>query len=311
MNGYCLCKYMSFCNDIKSQLAEIKTPKRLRLPLIYGMLMFGRSFSYNKIGIQTSSGDMAELYSSLLRECFKAETETKRSNGARPTFRATVTSDTDRLRILAAFDFGMYTGAFNSSVFEPPGSEAAFIRGAFLACGSINDPERGYRAEFSVRSEQAATALRDMLNKNEVPANKAKRGSAFSVYTGSSEGVINLLTLLGATERSLELIETTIMKSVKNNMNRARNCDNANISKTVEASIAQRQAIAYLEQTGRLQTLEAPLYTAAVLRRDNPDLSLHELCRLSPEPITVSGLNHRLQKLMELYNEANESRDKK
>lgn len=294
---------MSFCADIKAQLAGIRSPKRCKLPLIYGFLLFGRSFSYNRISLQTSSREVSEYYAALLGECFSAAVQSKEGGGKRPTFCVSVPSETDRLKILAAFDFGICGGAVNRDILECPGGEAAFIRGAFLACGNVSDPEKGYRADFSVKTGAAASELSELLLENGIESHISKRGNGFCVYVGSSSSVTDLLTLLGVTERSLRLIETTIVKSLKNNMNRARNCDNANISKTVEASIAQRTAISYLEKTGRLQTLEAPLYSAAVLRMNNPDASLSELCRLSREPITVSGLNHRLHKIIDIYNE--------
>ena len=93
------------------------------------------------------------------------------------------------------------------------------------------------------------------------------------------------------------------MKSVKNNINRANNCDSANISKTVEASIKQRAAIEYLRKTDRLDSLPEELLKAALLRESNPEATLKELCAVSDEHITVSGLNHRLNKIIEIYNE--------
>ena len=92
-------------------------------------------------------------------------------------------------------------------------------------------------------------------------------------------------------------------KTVKNKINRANNCDSANISKTVEASIRQRAAIENLQKTDRLDSLPEELYRAALLRRNNPDSTLKELCTISDEHITVSGLNHRLNKIIEIYNE--------
>lgn len=302
---------MSFCSDIKTQLSEIKISEKQKLSLAYGMLLFGKNFSYSSIGLQTASRQSAELYYSLLNECFGIAGVKSEGGNARKNFRISVPSDTDRLKILASLDYGMHSEIINNSIIHKSGGDAVFIRGAFLSCGNINAPNSGYRAEFAVKSKPLADELEKMLIKNGISVRISKRGNGFTVYTGSSDGVINLLTLLGATERSLNLIEITILKSVKNNMNRARNCDNANISKTVEASITQRRAIAYLEKTGKLQTLEPPLYMAAVIRRDNPELSLKQLCKLSPEPITPSGLNHRLQKIIELYHEAIESRRNK
>ena len=108
---------------------------------------------------------------------------------------------------------------------------------------------------------------------------------------------------MGAQKHSLMIMDTKIMKSVKNNINRARNCDSANISKTVEASIKQRTAIEYLKQTDRLESLPHELLAAATLRLNNPDATLKELCKISPEPLTLSGLNHRLSKIIEIYEE--------
>ena len=91
------------------------------------------------------------------------------------------------------------------------------------------------------------------------------------------------------------------MKSVKNNINRARNCDNANISKTVEASIKQRTAIEFLEKADRLYSLPQELLDVALLRKNNPEATLKELCKISKTPISLSGINHRLKKIIEIY----------
>ena len=96
-------------------------------------------------------------------------------------------------------------------------------------------------------------------------------------------------------------MNTKIVKSVKNNINRRGNCDSGNISKTVEASIKQRTAIEFLRKKGMLYSLPKELIHAATLRSQYPDATLKELCRLSEEAITISGLNHRLKKIIEIY----------
>ena len=123
------------------------------------------------------------------------------------------------------------------------------------------------------------------------------------VYIKRNEMITNLLTLIGASMRSLELIEMSILSSVKNNMNRAANCDNANLDRMVEASIKQRNAIDFLDKKGILQTLDEGLQYAARLRRENPEMSIKELCLISSEPISPSGLSHRLKRLVDLYGE--------
>lgn len=292
---------MSFCFDVKNELAGIRPPKRCKLPLAYGFLLFGRSFSYKRISMQTANAEMAEYYCRLINEIYKAQTLTEQGGGARPTYRASVPSDTDRLRILASFDYGMHDGMINRELIAEPNAAASFIRGAFLSCGNVSDPEKEYRADFSIRDEALAYEFKALLEENYISAAVSRRGTGYVVYLRRSEMITNLLTLMGLSDRSLQLIETTILKSVKNDMNRARNCDNANISKTVEASINQRIAIEFLEKTGRLEVMPEQLQAAARLRRENPEASLQELCRLSPEPITVSGLNHRLRRIIEEY----------
>ena len=124
----------------------------------------------------------------------------------------------------------------------------------------------------------------------------------FLLYASSkSEMISNLLTFMGASSRSLELIESSILKSVKNNQNRGRNCDSANIGRTVEASLKQRKAIKYLKDNAYFESMPPELILAANLRVENPNSSLKELCSLSKDPITVSGLNHRLKRIVEFY----------
>ena len=141
------------------------------------------------------------------------------------------------------------------------------------------------------------------MAKHSVAANLSARGKGFVVYIKRSEMIINLLTLMGASMRSLELIETTIIKEANNKTNRMFNCDGANIKKTIEASIKQRQAIEYLKNRDILSSLPEELISAAQIRLDFPEASLKELCKNSKEPITVSGLNHRLNKIIEIYND--------
>lgn len=292
---------MSFCADLKKELIRLKTPACCRLSLAYGLMLFGRSFSYKKISIQTANSCVAEGYRDIVKQAYKADVSLTSGGDKRVTYKAEVSSQSDRLRILASVDYGMTDEPINRGVFRRECCAVAFIRGAFLACGNINDPDKDYRAEFSVKDEALALSLSELLNEYEITVNIGKRGKYSILYMRDSSTIEDFLTLIGAAHRSLEIMDTKIMKSVKNNINRARNCDSANISKTVEASIMQRRAIEYFEKNDRLQSLPQELLQAALLRKNNPEATLKELCRISDEPITVSGLNHRLQKIIELY----------
>ncbi len=294
---------MSFCSDIKTELTKIKVSHCCMLSLTYGLLLFGRAFSAQKISMQSENEAVTKLYSDLIKKNYDAQVKITEGSSKNVTYRAHVPNEVDRLKILASVDFGIADGKISHEFFNRDCCEAAFVRGAFLACGQMSDPSKSYRVDFAVKNKNLAEELRDMLARHSVSANISTRGNGFVVYIKRSEMIINLLTLMGASMRSLELIETTIMKEANNKTNRMFNCDGANIKKTIEASIKQRKAIEYLIKREMLSSLPQELVSAAKLRLQFPEASLKELCKNSPEPITVSGINHRLKKIIEIYND--------
>lgn len=294
---------MSFCSDVKTELTEIKVSRCCVQALTYGLLLFGRAFNVKKISMQSENQAVTLLYSNLIKNNYNAQVKIKTGNTKKTTYCAQVADETDRLKILASVDFGMCDGKISHEFFNRACCEAAFVRGAFLACGQISDPEKSYRVDFSVKNEALAIELRDILARHSVAANLSVRGSGFVVYIKRSEMIINLLTLMGASLRSLDLIETTILKEANNKTNRMFNCDGANIKKTIEASIKQRTAIEYLIKREMLSSLPEELIMAAKLRMQYPEASLKDLCKNSSKPITVSGLNHRLNKIIAIYND--------
>lgn len=294
---------MSFCSDIKTELSEIKVPRCCMQAITYGLLLFGRAFSAKKISMQSENHAVTKLYATMIKKSYDADVLINKGESENVIYRAEVVSEIDRLKILASVDFGMTCGKISHEFFNRVCCEAAFVRGAFLGCGQMSDPKKSYRVDFPVKSEALALELRDILQKHSVAANISTRGKGFVVYIKRSEMIINLLALMGASARSLELIETTIIKEANNKTNRMFNCDGANIKKTIEASFKQRQAIEYLVKREMLSSLPQELIAVANLRMKYPEASLKELCKNSTESITVSGLNHRLKKIIEIYEE--------
>ncbi|MBE6810103.1 MAG: DNA-binding protein WhiA [Ruminococcaceae bacterium] len=292
---------MSFCSDLKAELSEIRVSRCCMQALTYGLLLFGRAFTSKKISMQSESQSVTELYSTMVQKSYGADVRVVKNEGKKITYRAEVSDEIDRLRILASVDFGMVEGKISHEFFNRACCEAAFVRGAFLSCGQMSDPEKDYRVDFSVKSEALAYELRDILSRHEVKANISTRGNGFVVYIKRSEMIINLLALMGASMRSFELIETTMIKEANNKTNRMFNCDGANINKTIEASIKQRAAIEYLIKRDMLSSLPDELIAAANLRLKYPESSLKDLCKNSPDKVTVSGINHRLKKILEIY----------
>lgn len=294
---------MSFCAEVKNELAALRPSGCCKPSYAYGFMLFGRSFSYKKIALQTSNEAVCRAYCDAVFSVYKIKPEITVGGNTRPTYKAVIISDAERLKVLASVDYGVDQSIINRNLFLRECCAAAFIRGAFMACGNINDPEKEYRAEFNIKDEKAADEFLNLLLDLGISLKKVKITGGVRLYTKESVVIEDLLTLMGAGRKTLDIIDTKIMKSVKNNINRARNCDNANISKTVEASIRQRTAIDFLEKADRLYSLPQELLTAALLRKENPDLTLKELCTKANEPLTVSGLNHRLNKIISIYEE--------
>ena len=140
-----------------------------------------------------------------------------------------------------------------------------------------------------------------LLSEHLIDSHISKCGNGYRVYIKRNEMIVNLLAFMGASALSLQFIETSVVKSVKNKINRRGNCDTANINKMVLASEKYRNAIKYIMKKQMFDTLPEELKSVATLRLNHPELSLKELAALSPEAISPSGFNHRLKRIMEIY----------
>lgn len=178
------------------------------------------------------------------------------------------------------------------------GCRSAFLRGAFLACGTLNNPEKSTHLEFLLPSEGRAEHLRAFLEAGGYPPRTAKRPTGVGLYFKDAGSVEDLLAIMGAGGMSMDLMNLRIEREIRNQENRATNCVARNIQKCVSASAKQMDAIEKLTVTGMLAQLPESIRTTALLRAENPDASLEELRLLHEPPITKSGLNHRLQRIL-------------
>ena len=178
---------------------------------------------------------------------------------------------------------------------------AAFIAGIFLSCGSVNNPEKKYHMEFVMPDIRLCNDFGLLLIENyDILAKQTERKNSQIVYIKESENIIDLLTIMGATNSSLELMNVKIMKDLRNKINRAVNCDNANIEKTLKAAEKQLNDIELIDETVGLESLPETLSEIARLRYENPDISLKDLGQMIKPPISRSGVNHRLVRLAEV-----------
>ena len=175
-----------------------------------------------------------------------------------------------------------------------------FLRGAFLACGITANPDKEYHLEFSVGAKEKSEQLCRLINESGMNVKESCRKGKYILYTKDSEGISDILTFIGAMISSMEIMNAKIFKGVRNNVNRAVNCESANIEKTVAASRKQVEDIEYIADNKGLGILTEDLRQIAEIRRENIELSLSEIGKLLDPEISRSGVYHRLKRIGEI-----------
>lgn len=294
---------LSFSATLKTEISKVKPTGCCRVAECYGLLLFGRSFCNYEIALRTAVKSVAEHYASLVKLCFGVHTVITESGDLKKSYAVTVPGEADRARIINYYDSGEQDWIMNPKFLKRSCCRWAFIKGAFLACGSINDPDKSYHLEFAVKDPTLAFAFAAFLELCGHKPKHSQRSSVTALYYNNSETLEELLGGMGALRESLEVMELKVVKSMRNRLNRRNNFETANISKTVNAAVGQTQAIEYLIKENLIGMLPEELYEVAVLRRENPDASLAKLCELSGNGISRSGINHRLQRIVDFANE--------
>ena len=174
-----------------------------------------------------------------------------------------------------------------------PEQAAEFIAGAFLVCGNVTDPEKGYHAEFAFKKN--ADELKYLLDKYLPGAKTITRKSGTAIYYKEHEQIEDLLTMMGAPKACLAMIDVEIFKSMRNSANRATNCETANLDKLVNAASTQMDDITLLLNGAGGEALPENLLETARLRLENPEASIRELAVMAD--ISRSGMHHRLAKI--------------
>ena len=305
---------MSFSVDVKKELSQASLScQNCKRAMLYGIFLFSRASHEHRILMHTENKHVADCYVDLLTELTGSIVTVfindYVSQKKRRSYSVTVEHEQDIQGLYRMFCIEPDAPlALNSRLFKRDCCVQAFVRGAFLACGSVTDPNKEYHLEFSVPSLSLAEGLLSLLQEHGIPIKLASRKGIRLLYLKESEPIEDLLTYMGAVNNSLELMNVKIYKDVRNKVNRVTNCETANIEKTVNAAAGQVEAIRLIEQTLGLDELPEDLREVAGLRLENPDMSLRELCQSLVEPISRSGVNHRLKRLMAI---ADEIREKK
>ncbi len=176
----------------------------------------------------------------------------------------------------------------------------SIIRGVFLGAGSINNPERKYHLEILVSNVENMKKIVKILNMFEIKVKTLENQNKYSIYIKESEEISKFLALIGASKAVLRFEDIRIQKEMRGKVNRLVNCETANLNKTINASIEQISAIEKIQKAGKFNKLDENLKEIAILRLENPDMSLIDLGKKLKNPIGKSGVNYRLKKIMEI-----------
>ncbi len=175
----------------------------------------------------------------------------------------------------------------------------SIIRGAFMGSGSINNPEKEYHLEIDLSNKHNLEELYKIIEKLGIHVKTFQT----SIYLKDGEEISKFLALIGASRAVLNFEDIRIQKEMRGKVNRLVNCETANLNKTINASIEQIAAIKKLQKMGKFNKLDDNLKDIAILRLENPDMSLIELGKKLKEPVGKSGVNYRLKKIMEIADE--------
>lgn len=294
---------MSFSADVKTELAAIRPHKGCCLAAqCYGMLEFAHAFCGDEISLQTEHMGVASVYSALVHECCSVPAPPLIPQKRRGEFFVVpVEEPWARRKVMERFGHSVTdsTVRLNLANLDCDGCAAAVLRGAFLVCGAVTNPENDYHLEYSMPYYNLSRDLLALLRELNFSAKYVCRKGTHVIYLKESEQIADCLTLMGAQSASLEILGVKVLKSIRNDVNRAANCESANIDKTVAAATTQMDAIRRLEAVGALGALPESLQQLAKLRMENPDMSLRELGENCTPPLTRSGVNHRLQRILE------------
>lgn len=298
---------MSFSSEAKAELCREPMQRRCcAIAEAYGILLYCNLFTIDEIRIVSSSAALAERLPKLFKKAFGLGFDPEPAAKIRGKRTFSITDKEGLGRIMEAFGYdakGILAHHINLGVLEESCCKAAFLRGAFLAGGSITDPAKSYHLELVTDHYNVSRETYALLLELGFSPKDATRGGNYIIYFKQSEAIEDLFTLLGAPVSAMEIMSAKVEKDMRNAVNRRVNCDSANADKVVSAAQEQLDAIRKIEKTTGLQSLPEKLREAALLRIANPAASLSDLAALSIPPVSKSCINHRLRRLTELGGE--------
>lgn len=307
---------MSFSGNVKEELLEHwSSARHCQIAELAALLGLCGSIIINsrneyRVKVHTENKAVARKVFTLIQKTFNIESDISiRRNIQKQSvsYSVVIKQHQDALRVLQAvklidehLDGFEEVRIVNPIVVQQTCCKRAFIRGAFLAAGSMSDPKKSYHFEIVCAAEPMAEQIRELMCSFSMDAKIVQRKKSYVVYLKEGSQIVDMLNIMEAHVSLMELENVRILKEMRNTVNRKVNCETANLNKTVSAAVKQMEDITYLRDTIGLEKLSEGLEEVALARLSHPDASLKELGALLSPPVGKSGVNHRLRKLGDL-----------
>lgn len=308
---------MSFSQNVKEELSRQFSPARhCQIAEVAGMIgLTGRIIISAQdrfsVKIQTESLYVARKYFTLLKKTFNiiAEVTIKKNMGLTngKLYIVTVNRHDDAVRILqtvklldSSNEIEENLSVVDNVVIMKNCCKRAFIRGTYLAAGSVSDPNKTYHFEIVCNDYNKALQIQNVINNFEIESKIVERKNHFVVYIKEGSAISDILNVMEAHIALMDFENVRILKDMRNSVNRKVNCETANLNKTVSAAVRQIESIKLIEKTKGLDYLPEQLKEIAILRVENADTSLKELGEMLNPKVGKSGVNHRLRKICEI-----------
>ena len=323
---------MSFSKEVKEELSKhYNNGRHCQIAEIAAIISLCGNISINlkdeyTIQVQTEILPMARKYFTLLKKTFNINTEIsvkrnkyfKNSNYLKrnKTYLLTVKNNKDSLQVLQATKLLSDDGEIKENlsvvsnlVVQNSCCKRAFLRGAFLAAGSISDPAKAYHFEIATATNEKANQIQEIFKVFDIDAKIVLRKKHYVVYIKEGSQIVEALNVMEGHIALMNFENVRIVKEMRNSINRQVNCETANINKTVIASSKQLDDILYIQSQTGLGKLTESLEEMARIRLEYPEASLKELGQLLDPPIGKSGVNHRLRKLSIIADQIREQKE--
>ncbi len=296
---------MSFSSKVKNELIKKEYEKSCcKRSLLYGMALFSKSFSFSELHFQSENDKITRLFKKLLLELCNVRCSIRVSPSGK-NYSIIIDDKTACAKVMTYFHHTKQERSLriNHSNFVCNECVNAFIAGAFLSTGTVSSPEKDYHLEFTVPYLNLTKSLVTLLQELELEPKLTSRKGYHVIYFKDSEAIEDFLYIMGASASMFDMMNIKIVKEIRNSANRRANCETANIEKTVNAAGEQLEAIVKIKKKKGLDFLSEPLREMAEIRLKNPDLSLSELGGMFNPPLSRSGVNHRLNRIIKISKE--------